>query len=197
MSLQQKVRECWLLRKGSSVDSDENEEELYAAGNMVIWSRGSKSHASHVYKAFTVGSPVVQIPRLLAELREVGVYSIAFEFSEGSPLSGPSFSASSSRRSLGPGPVPEGAVFPPPRARQSRERRKRILLVCEQDVMEQTVCIVPRSCVNGHSVTPKDLISPLHFQEPLPTAFSMLHPLDESGVQTYRSVRGCLCAIRL
>ncbi|KAM9395966.1 uncharacterized protein ACWYII_033836 isoform 2-T2 [Salvelinus alpinus] len=130
MSLQQKVRECWLLRKGSSVDSDENEEELYAAGNMVIWSRGSKSHASHVYKAFTVGSPVVQIPRLLAELREVGVYSIAFEFSEGSPLSGPSFSASSSRRSLGPGPVPEGAVFPPPRARQSRERRKRILLVC-------------------------------------------------------------------
>lgn len=58
MSLQQK--KCWLLRKGSSVDSDENEEELYAAGNMVIWSRGSKSQASHVYKVFTVGSPVLQ-----------------------------------------------------------------------------------------------------------------------------------------
>ncbi|XP_021468772.2 anaphase-promoting complex subunit 1 isoform X2 [Oncorhynchus mykiss] len=55
MSLPQKVRECWLLRKGSSVDSDE--EELYAAGNMVI---GSKSQASRVYKAFTVGSPVLQ-----------------------------------------------------------------------------------------------------------------------------------------
>ncbi|XP_055758680.1 anaphase-promoting complex subunit 1 isoform X2 [Salvelinus fontinalis] len=143
MSLQQK--ECWLLRKGSSVDSDEN-EELYAAGNMVIWSRGSKSHASHVYKAFTVGSPVVQIPWLLAELREVEVYSIAFEFSEGSPLSGPSFSASSSRRSLGSGPVPEGAGFPPPRARQSRKRRKRILLVCEQDVMEQTVYCPEELC---------------------------------------------------
>ncbi|XP_014010320.1 anaphase-promoting complex subunit 1 [Salmo salar] len=126
MSLQQKVRKCWLLRKGSSVDSDENEEELYAAGNMVIWSRGSKSQASHVYKVFTVGSPVLQ------------------------------------------------------------------------DVMEQIVCIVPRSCVNVHSVTPKDLISPLHFQGTSSHCIcSMLHPLDESGVQTYRSVRGCLCAIRL
>ncbi|XP_055758682.1 anaphase-promoting complex subunit 1 isoform X4 [Salvelinus fontinalis] len=104
MSLQQKVRECWLLRKGSSVDSDEN-EELYAAGNMVIWSRGSKSHASHVYKAFTVGSPVVQSRMLWNRL-----------------------------------------------------------------------CIVPRSCVNGHSVTPKDLISPLHFQvsNVWPTKFGLL-----------------------
>lgn len=53
-----------MLRKGSSVDSDENEEELYAAGNMVIWSRGSKSQASHVYKVFTVGSPVLQVIEL-------------------------------------------------------------------------------------------------------------------------------------
>ncbi|XP_031679565.1 anaphase-promoting complex subunit 1 [Oncorhynchus kisutch] len=140
MSLPQK--ECWLLRKGSSVDSDENEEELYAAGNMVIGSRGNKSQASHVYKAFTVG-------RRLPARRPVFLRQ--------------SFSTSS-RRSLESGPVPEGAEFPPPRARQSRERRKRIPLVCEQDVMEQTVCIVPSSCVNVHSVTPKDLISPLHFQ---------------------------------
>lgn len=55
-----------MLRKGSSVDSDEMEydEELYAAGNMVIWSRGSKSQASHVYKVFTVGSPVLQVIEL-------------------------------------------------------------------------------------------------------------------------------------
>ncbi|XP_052354645.1 anaphase-promoting complex subunit 1 [Oncorhynchus keta] len=98
------MTECWLLRKGSSVDSDENEEELYAAGNMVIGSRGNKSQASHVYKAFTVGSPVLQ------------------------------------------------------------------------DVMEQTVCIVPSSYVNVHSVTPKDLISPLHFQvfNVWPTKFGLL-----------------------
>uniref|UniRef100_A0A671SR67 Anaphase-promoting complex subunit 1-like n=1 Tax=Sinocyclocheilus anshuiensis TaxID=1608454 RepID=A0A671SR67_9TELE len=36
----------------------EYEEELYVAGNMVIWSRGSKNQASYVYKAFTVDSPV-------------------------------------------------------------------------------------------------------------------------------------------
>uniref|UniRef100_A0AAZ3SPI1 CST complex subunit CTC1 n=1 Tax=Oncorhynchus tshawytscha TaxID=74940 RepID=A0AAZ3SPI1_ONCTS len=46
---------------------------------------------------------------------------------EGSPPSGLSFSASFSHRSLGSGPVPEGALYP--LARQSRERRKRILLV--------------------------------------------------------------------
>lgn len=55
-----------MLRKGSSVDSDEMEydEELYAAGNMVIWSKGSKSQASHVYKAFTVDSPVQQVIKI-------------------------------------------------------------------------------------------------------------------------------------
>lgn len=31
------------------------------AGNMVIWSRGSKNQASCVYKAFTVDSPVQQV----------------------------------------------------------------------------------------------------------------------------------------
>uniref|UniRef100_A0A6Q2ZHK9 Anaphase-promoting complex subunit 1 n=1 Tax=Esox lucius TaxID=8010 RepID=A0A6Q2ZHK9_ESOLU len=62
VTLQERERECWLLSKGSSADSDEveYEEELYAAGNMVIWSRGSTSQASHVYKAFTVDSPVQQ-----------------------------------------------------------------------------------------------------------------------------------------
>lgn len=57
------LQECWLLRKGSVGDSDEveYEEELYAAGNMVIWSQGSRGQASHVYKAFTVDSPVQQV----------------------------------------------------------------------------------------------------------------------------------------
>uniref|UniRef100_A0A673WB92 Anaphase-promoting complex subunit 1 n=1 Tax=Salmo trutta TaxID=8032 RepID=A0A673WB92_SALTR len=145
VTLQEKKRECWLLRKGSSVDSDEMEydEELYAAGNMVIWSKGSKSQASHVYKAFTVDSPVQQA------------------------------------------------------------------LWCNFGIPQKKkdVCIVQSSCVNVHSVTGKDFISPLPFQvsnlwptkfglllerknsapdasqspprEPLPTVFSMLHPLDE------------------
>uniref|UniRef100_A0A673WJI8 Anaphase-promoting complex subunit 1 n=1 Tax=Salmo trutta TaxID=8032 RepID=A0A673WJI8_SALTR len=153
VTLQEKKRECWLLRKGSSVDSDEMEydEELYAAGNMVIWSKGSKSQASHVYKAFTVDSPVQQ----------------ALWCNFGIP-----------------------------------QKKKD-----EQEILEQTVCIVQSSCVNVHSVTGKDFISPLPFQvsnlwptkfglllerknsapdasqspprEPLPTVFSMLHPLDE------------------
>uniref|UniRef100_A0A8C8G337 Anaphase-promoting complex subunit 1 n=1 Tax=Oncorhynchus tshawytscha TaxID=74940 RepID=A0A8C8G337_ONCTS len=153
VTLQEKKRECWLLRKGSSVDSDEMEydEELYAAGNMVIWSKGSKSQASHVYKAFTVDSPVQQ----------------ALWCNFGIP-----------------------------------QKKKD-----EKEILEKTVCIVQSSCVNVHSVTGKDFISPLPFQvsnlwptkfglllerknsapdasqspprEPLPTVFSMLHPLDE------------------
>nr|XP_029512642.1 RPA-related protein RADX-like [Oncorhynchus nerka] len=70
-----------------------------------------------------------RIACLRAELRGVGVYSIASDSSEGSPPSGLSFSDDSSCRSLGSGPVPEGALYP--LARQSRERRKRILLVCD------------------------------------------------------------------
>lgn len=56
-------QESWQLRKGSAVLSDdaEYEEELYVAGHMVIWSRGTKSQASYVYKAFTVDSPVQQV----------------------------------------------------------------------------------------------------------------------------------------
>lgn len=56
-------QESWQLRKGSSVltDEAEYEEELYVAGHMVIWSRGTKSQASYVYKAFTVDSPVQQV----------------------------------------------------------------------------------------------------------------------------------------
>lgn len=42
-------------------DEAEYEEELYVAGHMVIWSRGTKSQASYVYKAFTVDSPVQQV----------------------------------------------------------------------------------------------------------------------------------------
>lgn len=56
-------QESWQLRKGSAVSTDEAEyeEELYVAGHMVIWSRGTKSQASCVYKAFTVDSPVQQV----------------------------------------------------------------------------------------------------------------------------------------
>ncbi|XP_026795079.3 anaphase-promoting complex subunit 1 isoform X1 [Pangasianodon hypophthalmus] len=153
VSLQEREKESWQLRKGSDVltDEAEYEEELYVAGHMVIWSRGTKSQASYVYKAFTVDSPVQQ--------------ALWCNF-----------------------------IVP-----QSRKE--------EKDTVEQSVCIVQSTCVNVHSVSGKDFISPLPFQvsflwptkygllferknitsdaplspsrEPLPTLFSMLHPLDE------------------
>lgn len=48
----------------------EYDEELYIAGNMVIWSKGSKNQASAVYKAFTVDSPVLQVWKL-TELQDL------------------------------------------------------------------------------------------------------------------------------
>ncbi|KAK9541139.1 hypothetical protein VZT92_001206 [Zoarces viviparus] len=63
VSLQERERECWQLRKGCKGVREEDvefEEELYAAGTVVVWSQGSRSQASNVYKAFTVDSPVQQ-----------------------------------------------------------------------------------------------------------------------------------------
>lgn len=56
-------QESWQLRKGVSEigDAADYDEELYVAGNMVIWSKGSKSQALAVYKAFTVDSTVQQV----------------------------------------------------------------------------------------------------------------------------------------
>ncbi|CAG6016544.1 unnamed protein product [Menidia menidia] len=153
VSLQERERECWQLRKGSTGIKEEDvefEEELYAAGNVVVWSQGSRTQASTVYKAFTVDSPVQQ--------------ALWCNFA-----------------------VPQNNN--------------------DEEEVEHTVCIVQSSCVNVHSVTGKDFISPLPFQvsnvwatefglllerkntvnetqlscpgEPLPTVFSMLHPLDE------------------
>uniref|UniRef100_A0A668AJ74 Anaphase-promoting complex subunit 1 n=2 Tax=Myripristis murdjan TaxID=586833 RepID=A0A668AJ74_9TELE len=152
VTLQERDRECWQLRKGCvgvGGEEVEFEEELYTAGNMVVWSQGSRSQASSVYKAFTVDSPVQQ--------------ALWCNFA-----------------------VP-----------QNKKADQYILLLC----------IVQSSCVNVHSTTGKDFISPLPFQlsnlwatkfglllerknpasdallsppgEPLPTVFSMLHPLDE------------------
>uniref|UniRef100_A0AAQ6AHN8 Anaphase-promoting complex subunit 1 n=1 Tax=Amphiprion ocellaris TaxID=80972 RepID=A0AAQ6AHN8_AMPOC len=153
VSLQERERECWQLRKGCMGVKEEDmefEEELYAAGNVVVWSQGSRTQASSVYKAFTVDSPVQQ--------------ALWCNFA-----------------------VPHNKK--------------------DEEELEHTVCIVQSSCVNVHTVTGKDFISPLPFQvsdvwatkfglllerkntandaqlsppgEPLPTVFSMLHPLDE------------------
>lgn len=57
-------QEFWQLRKGCKGVKEEDvefEEELYAAGNVVVWSQGSRAQASSVYKAFTVDSPVQQV----------------------------------------------------------------------------------------------------------------------------------------
>uniref|UniRef100_A0A8C4EI06 Anaphase-promoting complex subunit 1 n=1 Tax=Dicentrarchus labrax TaxID=13489 RepID=A0A8C4EI06_DICLA len=153
VSLQERERECWQLRKGCMRVREEDvefEEELYTAGTVVVWSQGSRTQASNVYKAFTVDSPVQQ--------------ALWCNFA-----------------------VPKNKK--------------------EEEEVEQTVCIVQSSCVNVHTVTGKDFISPLPFQvsnvwatkfglllerknaatdaqlgapgEPLPTVFSMLHPVDE------------------
>ncbi|XP_062934232.1 anaphase-promoting complex subunit 1 isoform X4 [Cynocephalus volans] len=62
VTIHEKQKESWQLRKGISEIGEEADydEELYVAGNMVIWSKGSKSQALAVYKAFTVDSPVQQ-----------------------------------------------------------------------------------------------------------------------------------------
>uniref|UniRef100_A0A3Q1II57 Anaphase-promoting complex subunit 1 n=1 Tax=Anabas testudineus TaxID=64144 RepID=A0A3Q1II57_ANATE len=153
VSLQEREKECWQLRKGCVGVKEEDvefEEELYTAGNVVIWSQGSRTQASSVYKAFTVDSLVQQ--------------ALWCNFA-----------------------VPQNKK--------------------DVEEVEQTVCIVQSSCVNIHTVTGKDFIAPLPFQvsnvwatkfglllerknaatdaqlnppgEPLPTVFSMLHPLDE------------------
>ncbi|KAM9365814.1 anaphase-promoting complex subunit 1 isoform 2-T3 [Pholidichthys leucotaenia] len=152
VSLQEREREFWQLRKGCTGNEEEVEfeEELYAAGNVVVWSQGSRTQASSVCKAFTVDSPVQQ--------------ALWCNFA-----------------------VPNNKK--------------------QEDEVEHTVCIVQSSCINVHTVTGKDFISPLPFQvsnvwatsfglllerknttndtqltspgEPLPTVFSMLHPLDE------------------
>uniref|UniRef100_A0A7N6BMK7 Anaphase-promoting complex subunit 1 n=1 Tax=Anabas testudineus TaxID=64144 RepID=A0A7N6BMK7_ANATE len=162
VSLQEREKECWQLRKGCVGVKEEDvefEEELYTAGNVVIWSQGSRTQASSVYKAFTVDSLVQQ--------------ALWCNFA-----------------------VPQN----------------------KKDEVEQTVCIVQSSCVNIHTVTGKDFIAPLPFQvsnvwatkfglllerknaatdaqlnppgEPLPTVFSMLHPLDEIA-PVVLAVSGC------
>ena len=64
LSLRFDWQECWQLRKGCMGVRQEDfefEEELYTAGNVVVWSQGSRNQASSVYKAFTVDSPVQQV----------------------------------------------------------------------------------------------------------------------------------------
>uniref|UniRef100_A0A8D2LF30 Anaphase-promoting complex subunit 1 n=1 Tax=Varanus komodoensis TaxID=61221 RepID=A0A8D2LF30_VARKO len=152
VTIHEKHKETWQLRKGISDVGEEvqYDEELYVASNMVIWSRGSKSQASAVYKAFTVDSPVLQ--------------ALWCDFS-----------------------IPQDKS--------------------DKVEVEKCICILQSSCINIHSIEGKDYIASLPFQvanvwptkygllfersssshemplsparEPLPTMFSMLHPLDE------------------
>ncbi|EMP36562.1 Anaphase-promoting complex subunit 1 [Chelonia mydas] len=157
VTIHEKQKESWLLRRGVSDVGEEVEydEELYVAGNMVIWSKGSKSQASAVYKAFTVDSPVLQ--------------ALWCDFT-----------------------VPQ-------------EKSEKV--DNSDEIVEKCICILQSSCINVHSIEGKDYIASLPFQvanvwptkygllfersstshevplspprEPLPTMFSMLHPLDE------------------
>ncbi|XP_026535928.1 anaphase-promoting complex subunit 1 [Notechis scutatus] len=157
VTIHERHKESWKLRKGISEVGEEVEydEELYVAGNMVIWSRGSKNQSSAVYKAFTVDSTVLQ--------------ALWCDFS-----------------------IPQ----------EKSERNKDS---CQ--LVEKCICILQSSCINIHSIEGKDYTASLPFQvanvwptkygllfersssshevslnpnrEPLPTMFSMLHPLDE------------------
>ncbi|ETE69792.1 Anaphase-promoting complex subunit 1, partial [Ophiophagus hannah] len=161
VTIHEKHKESWKLRKGISEVGEEVEydEELYVAGNMVIWSKGSKNQSSAVYKAFTVDSTVLQV-------RKVALWC---DFS-----------------------IPQ----------EKSERNKDS---CQ--LVEKCICILQSSCINIHSIEGKDYTASLPFQvanvwptkygllfersssshevslnpnrEPLPTMFSMLHPLDE------------------
>ncbi|KAM4771923.1 anaphase-promoting complex subunit 1 [Rhinophrynus dorsalis] len=156
VTIHEKHKESWQLRKGVGDPGEdvEYDEELYLAGNMVIWSKGSKVQASAVYKAFTVDSPVVQ--------------ALWCDFT----------------------------IF---NAKSENDN--------DEDKVEKCVCVLQSSCINVHNTEGKDYIAPLPFQvanvwptkygllferyscshdtplspprEPLPTMFSMLHPLDE------------------
>lgn len=156
VTIHEKQKESWQLRKGVSEigDAADYDEELYVAGNMVIWSKGSKSQALAVYKAFTVDSTVQQ--------------ALWCDF-----------------------------II-------SQDKSEKIYKSHE---LEKCICILQSSCMNMHSIDGKDYIASLPFQvanvwatkygllfersssshevppslprEPLPTMFSMLHPLDE------------------
>ncbi|KAG9468649.1 hypothetical protein GDO78_022271 [Eleutherodactylus coqui] len=164
VTIHEKHKESWQLRKGVADPTEdvEYDEELYVAGNMVIWSKGSKMNASAVYKAFTVDSQVIQ-----ALWCNFTVFGNKSENEE-----------------------------------------------CE-DKIEKCICILQGSCINVHNTEGKDYIAPLPFQvanvwptkygllfernsyshelpqspprEPLPTMFSMLHPLDEIAPLVCRS----------
>ncbi|XP_042671415.1 anaphase-promoting complex subunit 1 isoform X1 [Centrocercus urophasianus] len=176
VTIHERQRESWQLRKGVSDFGEEvdYDEELYVASNMVIWSKGSKSEASAAYKAFSVDSPVLQA--LWCD------FTIQQEKSDNADVSG------------------------------------------SKEIVQKCVCILQSSCVNVHSIDGKDYIAALPFQvaniwptkfglllersgssheippspprEPLPTMFSMLHPLDEitplvckSGAGVFGSAR--------
>ncbi|XP_012512213.1 PREDICTED: anaphase-promoting complex subunit 1 [Propithecus coquereli] len=157
VTIHEKQKESWQLRKGVSEIGEEADydEELYVAGNMVIWSKGSKSQALAVYKAFTVDSPVQQAlwcDFIISQDKSEKAHYSSYE-------------------------------------------------------VEKCICILQSSCINIHSIEGKDYIASLPFQvanvwptkygllfersssshevppgpprEPLPTMFSMLHPLDE------------------
>ncbi|XP_035421289.1 anaphase-promoting complex subunit 1 isoform X2 [Cygnus atratus] len=159
VTIHERQRESWQLRKGASDVGEEvdYDEELYVASNMVIWSKGSKNQASTVYKAFTVDSPVLQ--------------ALWCDFT-----------------------IPQ-------------EKSEKVDVLGSDEIVEKCICILQNSCINVHSIEGKDYIAALPFQvanvwptkfgllfersssshevppspprEPLPTMFSMLHPLDE------------------
>uniref|UniRef100_A0A803V0C3 Anaphase-promoting complex subunit 1 n=1 Tax=Ficedula albicollis TaxID=59894 RepID=A0A803V0C3_FICAL len=152
VTIHDRHRESWQLRKGISDVGEEvdYDEELYVASNVVIWSKGSRSQASAVYKAFTVDSPVLQ--------------ALWCDFT-----------------------IPQEKL--------------------DKADVEKCICILQNSCINVHSMEGKDYIAALPFQvtsallfvhnfylhlhspalEPLPTMFSMLHPLDEITPLVWKS----------
>lgn len=203
------LQECWQLRKGCVGDSGDvdYEEELYTAGNMVIWSQGSRNQASSVYKAFTVDSLVQQVGLLNPEwawhivntlqsviqivfrdYQLINVFILTRPYGA-TLVSHQRIRMVSKEHLLENTSMPDNTRFWP--TRHSRAARLTYWLAflrfsywaiilmmghvnkhnvslsssrTEHDVEEQTVCIVQSTCVNVHSVSGKDFISPLPFQ---------------------------------
>ncbi|KAI1886381.1 hypothetical protein AGOR_G00213430 [Albula goreensis] len=169
VTLQEKEREWWHLRKGAGGDSEEAEyeEELYVAGNMVIWSRGSRSQASCVYKAFTVDSPVQQalwcnfgVTQSKKDEKEVVEQTVCIVQStcvNVHSMSGNEF--------ICPLPFQVSTLWP-----------TKFGLLFER-----------RNPASDVPLSPPDSAVSCFLREPLPTIFSMLHPLDEIAPVICRS----------
>ncbi|KAJ0067016.1 hypothetical protein NL108_006265, partial [Boleophthalmus pectinirostris] len=170
--------ECWQLRKGWAGPQQEDvdfEEELYTAGNVVVWSQGSSTQASSVYKAFTVDSLVQKalwcdfaVPQTKKDAEEEVEHTVCIMQSSCinvHTVTGKDF--------ISPLPFQVRqnifAVFLP----ITYSFRNILYFIKVSDVWPTKFGLVLE---RKNTTSDSQLNTPC---EPLPTVFSMMHPLDE------------------